>query len=118
MAATLTVTTVDRSGALVDLGGANLTGCTSGGDSFANTGAQFVVINNALGGALTVTYVLQGKVDGQSATSKTMVIAAGKLAIGGPFPAAYYNDVNGLMNFTYSPTPTACKIGAFVLTST
>lgn len=99
------VTTVDRSGSVnpTSLGVA----CASGGDSFPNTGGQYVFWNNTSGGAITITEVLQTTVDGQTTTtvSKTFSIAAGATIISGPYPTANYNDANGRVNFTYSVNP-------------
>lgn len=112
--AVLTVTTINRAGVLDLVGG--LVAASGGGDSFPNTGQQFMVFDNAGGGSITVTEVLQATVDGQSATPKTLVIPAGKIAVAGPWPTAQYNDNNSRMNFTYSAV-TSLTVGVFQLTT-
>jgi hypothetical protein len=113
MAGTITLNTPpNRTGVLDLTAGA---ACTAAGDSVDNTnGTTFVIFFNALAGNLTVTMVYgpSGTVDGSVLPAKTGVIAAGKIAIFGPF-TTLYNDVNTLLNFTYSPTPTGCKVYAF-----
>jgi hypothetical protein len=112
------VNTIDRTG------GTNPTTlgvqCASGGDSFPNTGAQFVFWNNTSGGSITITEVLQATVDGQATAtvSRTFAIAAGATLCSGPYPTTSYNDGNGRMNFTYSVNPpTGLKITVLQLTT-
>lgn len=111
--ATLTVTTINRSPGITDLvGGGSLVAAAGGGDKFANTGGQFFILNNGGGGSVTLTMVLQATLDGQTATSRTLVVAAGKIGVVGGFPTSIYNDINGFMNFTYSGVVTV-TVGPF-----
>ena len=114
--AVLTVNTVDRAGTIGDPIATVLVACAGGGDSFPNTGAQFVIFFNGSGAGVTLTEVLQGTVDGQPATSRALSVPAGAYRILGPYQTTLYNDGNGRMNFTYSAV-TSCKIGVFVLTT-
>lgn len=99
------VNTVDRTGTVapITLG----VQCASGGDSFPNTGSEYVLWNNTSGGSITVTEVLQTTVDGQATTSisRTFAIAASQILLTGPYPTTSYNDANGRANFTYSVNP-------------
>lgn len=111
--ATLTITTLNRNPGITDLlGGGTLVAAAGGGDKFANTGGQFFIANNGGGGSITITMVLQATLDGQPATSRTLVVAAGKIGVIGGFPTSIYNDVNGFMNFTYSGV-TSLTVGPY-----
>jgi hypothetical protein len=107
--AALSIVTVDRGGAALV---ANQVAAAGGGDYFANTGVEYVIITNDSGGSITVTEVIQATVDGQTITSRTVAIAAGITKLMGPYPTATYNDTNGRMNFTYSGV-TSLTIGVF-----
>lgn len=97
------IVTVDRTGSINPVtSGAN---CASGGDSFPNTGSQYVFWNNTSGGSITITEVIQATVDGQPATGRTFALAAGAMVLCGPFPTQIYNDGSSNMNFTYSVNP-------------
>lgn len=113
MATTLTLNAAPGRAGVLDLTAGQA--CTAGGDSVSNAaGTTYVAFYNALGGALTITFVYgpSGTIDGQALPAKTAVIAAGKIAIFGPF-TTLYKDANNNLNFTYSPTPTGCKAYAF-----
>src|SRR6185312_4706590 len=98
-----TINTVDRTGSILPVTlGVN---CASGGDSFPNTGSQYVCWNNTSGGAITITHVIQATVDGQPVTGRTFSIAAGAMVLSGPYPTQIYNDGSSNMNFTYSVNP-------------
>ena len=99
--AALTVQTVDRAG--FDLLAGD-TACAGGGDYFANTGAEFIYINNASVGSITLTiaFASTATVDGQSATNRTVVLSASEEDLIGPFPTHLYNDANGRVQLTYS----------------
>lgn len=113
--AVLTVHTADRAGTMGDMV-ANQVACAGGGDSFPNTGSQFVVITNGSGAPITLSEVIQAAIDGQTPSPRTVSLAAGKTYILGPYPIATYNDGNARMNFTYSGV-TSLTIGVFQLTT-
>jgi hypothetical protein len=112
--AVLTVNTVTRAGFNVE--GSVLTAASSGGDSFPNTGREFVVFRNGDSSSKTVTLVFQTTVDGQSIANRTVSVPAGETFIFGPFPVNYYNDGNGRMNLTYSSV-TSCSVGVFAIST-
>jgi len=95
--ATLTVVTASRDG--VDIAGAAAAG---GGDAFANTGYEVVLIKNGDGSDHTVTFVTQQTVDGQAVADKAVVLTAGHTYAIGPFPTGIYNDANSLVQMTYT----------------
>lgn len=95
--AILTPTAVSRAGNPL-----TSTAASAGGDSFPNTGKEFLVIKNGGAAAITVTLDIQQTVDGQAVTDKTVSVAAGATVLIGPFPTGIYNDANGRVNITYS----------------
>ncbi len=76
------------------------------GNNWANTGSQFLYINNASGSPITVTQVFgtNNSVDSQVAPNRTTTVAAGKRMLLGPWPSTNYNDNTSpaKMNVTYS----------------
>lgn len=96
-AAVLTSTTVTRAG--IDVVGV---AAAAGGDSFANTGKEFIEVKNGGAGAITVTLDVQTTLDGMAITDPTVSIAAGATKIIGPFPTHIFNDSNSRVNVTYS----------------
>src|SRR5262245_2385259 len=101
MATALTKTTISRAG--VDLV-ATATAADATGNNWTNTGGEFLFIKNGGGSSITLTLAVGpgAVVDGQTPTSKTVTVAAGKEFLVGPFPVTIYSDVNNLMNITYS----------------
>lgn len=99
--AQLTPAVVDRNG--VVLTGAAATVTT--GDTFKNTGKEFVVIKNGSGGGVVATLKFgpNGKVDGQSPADRTVNVAAGASAIIGPFPVGPFNDASDLVTIICAP---------------
>ncbi len=95
--ATLTVATAVRTG--VDMAGA---ACAGGGDAFANTGQEVLQIYNGDSGSHNVTVVTQATSDGLTVSALVVAVAAGVTKTIGPFPPGLYNDVNGLVQLTYS----------------
>ncbi len=95
--ATLTVTAIDRTGIQVSLAAADV-----GGDEFANTGREFLVIDNASGVPVTVTAVTQKTIDGEAVADKSISVDAGQREYFGPFPTGTYNDGNDRVQITYS----------------
>lgn len=95
--ALLTSTTITRAGH--DIAGA---AAAAGGDKFANTGQELVLVKNGHGtDPRTVTLDIRTTVDGQAVTDPTVTVAAGITKAIGPFPTVY-NDTDGNVNLTYS----------------
>jgi len=75
--------------------------CAAGGDSFVNTGKEFLHVKNGSGGSLTVTVVTPVTVDALAVTDAAYAIPAGEERMIGPFPCRYY-ATNGSTSITYS----------------
>jgi hypothetical protein len=99
--ATLTVASVART-----LTPIAAVAAAAGGDAFANSGQEFVYINNASVGAITVTAVVQRQIDGITPAGKAIVVPATSAAVFGPFNPADYNDTTGKVSLTYSGVTT------------
>src|SRR5690242_18610430 len=97
------IVTVDRGGAVNPV--ADGVQCAAGGDTFPNTGAQYVFWQNTSAGPIVVSQVIQTTVDGEAVAAKTFSIAAGASIMTGPYPVATYNDGNDNVNFTYDTNP-------------
>ena len=86
------------------------------GDSWGNTGTEYLAVNNGAGSSITVTLVYQRQFDEQTASNRTVVVAAGKLTLIGPFPQHLYNASNQRASVTYSSvtsvTVAAIRMGA------
>lgn len=95
-----TVQTVNRSGLQLDTVAVAADAALS--DKWIGTGSEFLYINNGGASSLTVTFPIQQTVDGQTVTSRTMTVAAGKHALVGPFPTGVFNDANGYVNVQWS----------------
>jgi hypothetical protein len=76
----------------------------AGGDEFANTGKELLVIEHVNGGGsnVTLTIVTPQTVDGLAVADKAIVIAPGTRQLLGPFPKGIYNDEDDNVNLTYS----------------
>jgi hypothetical protein len=87
---------------------AGLAAANGGGDSFFMTGRDLLVVNNASGGAITVTIstVVAAVADNFGVTNaahdKVFSVAAGKIAVLGPFTLGRFKDANGNAQVTYS----------------
>lgn len=99
--ALLTATTVTRAGH--DVAGV---AADAAGDEWANTGQEFVEVNNGSGGSINVTLNIRATLDGAAAVNPVVAIAAGVRKIIGPFPTALYNDANGRAKVSYSAVTT------------
>jgi hypothetical protein len=110
--AVLTVNQVNRTGANVT---SLLAAVAAGGDSFPNTGVEFVLFKNTNAATRIITMDIQATVDGQAVTDRTYTIAAttGEVLLG-PFPTSTYNDGNNRVNFTYS-ADADLKVAVFAL---
>jgi len=115
--AILTVTTVGRGASAVNPDGVAVA-AAGGGDSFVNTGVEFLYIKNAGVGAMTLTYpfVTTLSVDGQDPPDPSISVTNGQNRLIGPFPVHLFNDTNGRVNLTYSGvtsvTVAPLKLGA------
>lgn len=90
------INTVDRAGMNLT---AHLVNCDGAGDSFINTGSEYVVL---FGQNFTATMVTQSVVDGQAVGDRTIVFGVSlKYVIVGPFPTSIYNDAASKVQFTY-----------------
>lgn len=103
MAILAAATTLSRAGVQIDNGAA----ADVAGDSFANTGVEYLVVENASAGPVTATFAVQAQIDGLPVSAgKQVVVPAGATFIIGPFPKQFYNDGNGRVNVTYSAVTT------------
>jgi hypothetical protein len=109
--ALLTIQTITRSGTGLTPA---LVAAAGGGDTFVNTGAQFVEINNASGAPITVTFAIPFSVEGQTIPGKAVAIPAGQRRFIGPWPVSYYNDAStpSVLTMTYSGV-TSLTVGVF-----
>lgn len=106
--AVLSVIQVTRSGVADTLVAAD-----SEGDSFPNTGREWLEISN--GGGAPVTLNIAGVVDGQTvAALRSYSIAAGARRKIGPFPTSLYNDTNDRVALSYSGV-SSVTVGVFTL---
>lgn len=86
--AALTVQQSKRSGNGVDLAGVSAGG---GGDTFATTGKELLVIKNGGGSPITLTVATPGTAgDGLAIADLTATIGAGESRLLGPFPPGLY----------------------------
>jgi hypothetical protein len=114
--ALLTVSTTARAAGL-DIVGVTPTATT--GDTFANTGAELLLVNNGSASPITVTIDYVPTADGNAVTDLAVTVAAGVTKAIGPFPPALYNDTGvsgGLVKATCSSVTTvtvkAIKLGS------
>lgn len=94
----------------------SVTGCSSAGDKFLNTGREILVFqatssNSAVGVACVVTIAAQavdnyGQGSSVATTHNIVASVAASSAFGltvlGPFPPSLFNDSNGFVNISYS----------------
>ena len=74
----------------------------AGGDTFANTGKEMVLITNGSGSGITLTIATTITVDGEDVADKEITIGAGETHLLGPWPANLYSDGDGLVSLAYS----------------
>jgi len=80
-----------------------LTAAAGGGDQFPNDGQRtYFHIKNADGTPTTVTFVTQKTVEGLAVADLAVAVANATEQKVGPFPAEIYNDINGMVQVTYS----------------
>ena len=75
--------------------------CAAGGDSFVNTGTEFLHVKNGSGGSLTVTVTTPVTVDSLAVSDQAYAIPAGEERMIGPFPCRWYAS-SGSTSITYS----------------
>lgn len=77
---------------------------TGGGDEFANTGRELLLVRhtNAGGAAVTLTIATQAAPDGLAVADKTVTIDPGEDHALGPWPTSIYNDADGNVQLTWS----------------
>lgn len=86
--------------------GVDIAGVTPGGsgDTFVNTGQEYVIVKNSSGGSINVTLDVVATVDGAAVTDPVVAVGAGVEKMIGPFPTGWYNDGNGQAKVTCSAT--------------
>lgn len=109
--ATLTVNVVNAQAGFRDDNA--LVAATGGGDAFAPGMDTLIRVNNAGGGAITVTFATPGTVAGNAIADGGGTVTNGQSRLFGPFPPDQYADpVTGLVTTTYSGV-TSVTVGAF-----
>jgi hypothetical protein len=83
------------------------------GDTFANTGKEFIEIRTA-GTAATVTFVTPNTVGGLAIADQAVVMPATGTTLCGPFAPGLYNDSSGNVGITYNGTA-GVTLGVFRL---
>lgn len=83
-----------------------------GAVQFANNGAMFLRVVIASVGT-TITHVLQRTVEGQVPAAFTQVLSTTTAYIFPPYSPSDFNDVNGLVNLSFSGTPTGATAGLY-----
>ncbi len=73
-----------------------------GGDSFSNSGREYIHVKNGHSGSQTVTVNSQTLCNYGSDHDVAVAIPAGEERIIGPFPKDRFNDAGGLVQLTYS----------------
>lgn len=88
--------------------GVALTGVTptaSTGDTFANTGKEYIFVNNGSAGSINVTLDMVATLDGAAVTDPVVAVGAGVTKVIGPLPPALYSVglvSGGVAKFTCS----------------
>jgi hypothetical protein len=96
--AVLTVASLAYSGITETLVAADVAG-----DTFANTGNEFIKVDNAGGAPIQVTPTVFGVLtSGQPITEESFTIPAGEFRLYGPFNRTVYNDPTGNVVINYS----------------
>lgn len=92
-----------------------MSNAAGGGDQFLNTGRERLIVHNGDASAKTVTITAQSTsatLSGYGTVTKAdtaLSVAAGAVAVIGPFPKPAFNDVSGYAQITYSAT-TSVKV--------
>lgn len=76
------------------------------GNSFVNTGREYIEITNGAGSGINVTFITQGtyNVGAVAYAIADLVVAVtnGTSKVCGPFDKTLFNDTNGLVQITWS----------------
>lgn len=102
---TLTLTTANAyAGGILDLDAAAVAVDASNGNQFANDGRTRLYVKNGSGSPLTVTYNIPSTIRSLSGaiTTITKTVAAGKVAVLGPFNPALFNQTTGYVQVSWS----------------
>lgn len=75
---------------------------SAGGDKFANTGKEYVIVRNGSGSPVTLTVTTPATNDGLAIADRTIEVAAGATHFLGPWPTGLYNDGDGMVNLSWS----------------
>lgn len=87
------------------------------GAQFSNSGASFLEVVNTGAAPVTVTVIIQSKLDGQSVTNRSYTVPNTTTPLGnnyirvGPFPPSIYNTPEGLTYVDVSAN--GCVMGVF-----
>lgn len=98
----VSVETVDRDGL-----SPTKTFIPTDGVSFANTGKEFIRLENTDAAGIVVTIQTALTVDGEAVADKTITVGAGDEMLAGPFPTKWYNNSGGVV---YVDAATADKV--------
>lgn len=74
----------------------------AGGDEFANTGKELLLVTNGAGSPVTLTVSTSQTVDGLAVADKAIPIPAGETHVLGPWNKSLYNDVDGNVQLAWS----------------
>lgn len=102
----LTIQQITRSGLTPSYGAANVDG-----HSVANAGEEILHVKTTSTGC-TVTFLIPGKVDGQSVPGKAIVIGTASERFFGPYPPGIYNQASGEIYVDFSAV-TGVTVAAF-----
>ena len=112
--AIISTQTVDEAGVQITTAAV----AAEGGDKWDNNGNQQILLKNGSGGSVTITVTTQvtsfesSQYGDATKSNTTLAVAAGQLAILGPFNVSAYNDVDGYCNISYSAT-TSVEVAIF-----
>lgn len=73
-----------------------LVAATADGNSFRNSGRQFLLVKNTDSAPHTVTFQTPGEVGGLALENPAIVVAAGATVLFGPFPPLLFNQTAGV----------------------
>lgn len=71
---------------------------------FANTGAQFLYVDNQNASSCVITVTTPNQVDGNDIADLVLTLLTTEKRLMGPFPTGTYNDSDGLVQLALSVT--------------